>query len=136
MSRLAGYLRDHSGPLEADLRREYQVDLLDFWRGTISARRLGVYAAQLPPGSSLWRSIGDDHAWSQEGHLIAEVIDALKGLEAQSAGQKKYERFLRPAQQRALAELQANKLTGVAYAEDNARRYLERQRQTTEEQED
>lgn len=110
----------------------YQVSLLDFWRRKISARTIGVYAEQLPPGSMLWRSIGVDEALSSEGLLLMEVIDGLTALQTQAAGKQQFTPFPRPAQQRAAEEAAASRLTGAAYAESNARRFEEKQRRKAE----
>lgn len=51
---------DHGEALEADLRREYRVDLRDLWRdgGDLDWRLLRVYVHGLPPaGTAVARSI-------------------------------------------------------------------------------
>lgn len=50
------------------------MDLLDFYRGTLSSRRLGVLVRQLSPDSSLVRELnGGRKPWGQVEHLIADV---------------------------------------------------------------
>lgn len=75
-------LRDHSGPLEADLARFYPRDadqLCEFLRGRMSPRRLNALVDGLPPGAGLWRALGVDDGWTQEAHLIAAVVRAVQG---------------------------------------------------------
>ena len=50
------------------------MDLLDFYRGTLSSRRLGVLVRQLSPDSSLVRELnGGRPPWGQLEHLMADV---------------------------------------------------------------
>lgn len=54
--------------------REYRVDLLDFYRGTMSHRRLGVLIRHLSPNSSLVRALnGNQVPWSMTEHLLADL---------------------------------------------------------------
>lgn len=54
--------------------RFYRVDLLDFYRGTLSARRLGVLVRQLPAESALVRALNDGRPpWMITDHLIADL---------------------------------------------------------------
>lgn len=54
--------------------RFYRVDLLDFYRGTLSVRRLGVLVRQLPPKSALVRALnGNRSQWSVAEHLLADL---------------------------------------------------------------
>lgn len=76
----------HGGPIEADLDRFYQIDLLDFWRGRLTPRKLLNRIDHLPPGAALWIAAGDNAAWTEEAHLIARVVDALHGANWQRAG--------------------------------------------------
>lgn len=62
----------------------YGVDLLDYWRGRITPRRLAVLVAQLPPGSRLQRARGGFGAWTdeiaaihREGFLIRGCLHSL-----------------------------------------------------------
>lgn len=50
------------------------MDLLDFYRGTLSPRRLGVLVRQLSVKSSLVRALNDGRApWVTADHLIADL---------------------------------------------------------------
>lgn len=50
------------------------MDLLDFYRGTLSARRLGVLVQQLSAKSALVRALNDGEApFSRLEHLVADV---------------------------------------------------------------
>lgn len=70
---------------------EYQVDLLDYWRGRISARKLTVYITQLKPGARLHMAMGGGGAWSQEAaathvqgqRVMTAVIAAAGGKKNQ-----------------------------------------------------
>jgi hypothetical protein len=54
--------------------REYDVDLLDFYRGTLSARRLGVLVKHLSVESSLVRALnGNQRPWSMVETLLADI---------------------------------------------------------------
>lgn len=67
--------------LEADLAREYRVDLLDVWRGRLSLRKLRVLIENLPPGSASLRAmseLGDEWAgWGLLEVLVGNVYDLL-----------------------------------------------------------
>lgn len=53
--------------------RFYRIDLLDFFRGTLTARRLGVLIRQLPVESALVRALNDGRVpWGNLEHLIAD----------------------------------------------------------------
>lgn len=50
------------------------MDVLDFYRGTLSARRLGVLVRQLPVESALVRVLnGGRTPWGDTEHLIADL---------------------------------------------------------------
>lgn len=54
----------------------YQVDVLDFYRGRLSSRRLGVLVTDLMkrPGSSFLRAVNEGQpGWSPTDHLIADL---------------------------------------------------------------
>lgn len=54
--------------------REYRVDLLDFYRGKLSVRRLGVLVRQLSVESALVRALnGGRRPWGNAEHLIADL---------------------------------------------------------------
>jgi len=54
-----GLLNEFGGEIEADLLRFYRVDLLDYHRGSLSLRRLGVLIKHLPADSALVRALTD-----------------------------------------------------------------------------
>lgn len=52
------------------------MDLLDHYRGTLSARRLRVLVQHLPADSSLVRALhGEQAGWGLTDHLLATVVD-------------------------------------------------------------
>lgn len=58
--------------------RFYGVDLLDYHRGHLSARRLRVLAQHLPRESALMRAAhGEAADWGIGEHLLAAAIDHL-----------------------------------------------------------
>lgn len=88
MTWLAAVLRKHSEPAEADLDRVYGIDLGDFYRGEITARKLSVRLRYLPAGSMLWQAMHSDKAWTQAEYLQALTVDKLAGANWQRAGGK------------------------------------------------
>lgn len=83
------------------------MDLLDFYRGTLSARRLGVLVRQLPIESALVRALGDGRQpWTLTDHLIADLWDlwANKDHPVRAAMEKKARHAARLVR---LAELSA-----------------------------
>lgn len=67
--------------VEAALFARYGVDVLD--TQSVSLRRLRWLLELLPPG--FWQDQESDASWSQESHLLACVVDALRGLQWQNA---------------------------------------------------
>jgi hypothetical protein len=64
--------------VEADLLRYYGVDLLDYHRGTLSARRLRVLVEHLPRDAALVRALHGERAdWGLAEHLLAATVDQL-----------------------------------------------------------
>ncbi|MFL6072745.1 MAG: hypothetical protein ACJ73S_05040 [Mycobacteriales bacterium] len=64
--------------MEADLLRFYGVDLLDYYRGRLSARRLRVLLQHLPREAALTRALhGDEADWGLTEHLLASVVDQV-----------------------------------------------------------
>ena len=64
--------------MEADLLRYYGVDLLDRYRGRLSARRLRVLIQHLPRDAALVRALhGEEGEWGLTEHLLAAVVDLL-----------------------------------------------------------
>lgn len=50
------------------------MDLLDFYRGTLSARRLIILIRHLPADSALARALNDNQTpWSTTDHLLADL---------------------------------------------------------------
>ncbi len=69
---------EHAEALEADLLRFYGVDLLDWHRGRLSARRLTVLVKHLPRESAVHRAqAGESAEWGVTDHLLAAVVDQL-----------------------------------------------------------
>ncbi|MEE6280144.1 DUF5361 domain-containing protein [Georgenia sp. MJ170] len=71
-------LRRHGGALKADLRREYQVDILDLYRGLIGIEDVADLVAYLPPGSAVWREHGGPAAWTDAVAMGAQVEHAVR----------------------------------------------------------
>lgn len=46
---------------------------MDFYRGTLSARRLGVLIRQMPADSTLVTALNDGPRWSTTDNLIADL---------------------------------------------------------------
>jgi hypothetical protein len=64
--------------VEADLLRYYRVDLLDYYRGTLSPRRLRVLIEHLPRDAALVRALhGEVAEWGLTEHLLAGAVDEL-----------------------------------------------------------
>jgi hypothetical protein len=64
--------------VEADLLRFYGVDLLDYHRGRLSARRLRVLVQHLPKEAALVRAVrGEEAEWGLAEHLLATAVDQL-----------------------------------------------------------
>ncbi len=64
--------------MEADLLRYYGVDLLDYHRGRLSARRLRVLVEHLPRDAALVRELhGETTEWGLTEHLLAAAVDEL-----------------------------------------------------------
>jgi hypothetical protein len=68
----------HAEAIEADLLRHYGVDLLDYHRGRLSARRLRVLVQRLPRDAALVRAVhGEDAEWGLTEQLLAAAVDQL-----------------------------------------------------------
>lgn len=70
--------------MEVDLFRE-GVDLLDFYRGKLSLRRLLVFSHALPVESSLMKELahreyGDQILWDSKDYLAAAQANAAREL--------------------------------------------------------
>ena len=71
-------MTEHAEAIEADLLRHYGVDLLDYHRGRLSARRLRVLIQHLPRDAALVRAVhGEDVEWGLTEHLLATAVDQL-----------------------------------------------------------
>lgn len=71
-------MEEHAEAIEADLLSHYGVDLLDWYRGGLSSRRLRVLIEHLPAGSSFARAVhGEAAEWGLTDHLLATVADQL-----------------------------------------------------------
>lgn len=94
---------EYASELEADFQRYYQIDLGDLWRGTLSVRRAGVLASQLPAGSNLWLAVDSQaQSWTLDTHLLASILHAVQGANWQRGGGKgkKPEPITRPGEAR------------------------------------
>lgn len=87
---LADLLTRHAEAVEADLL-ERGIDLVDFYRGKITLRRIVVAIRQLPAGARLWKALAPpqagksdatpgDAAWSGVEHKLAAVFDAVQNV--------------------------------------------------------
>lgn len=103
MGKLSGLYRlldQYGDAIEADLLREYGVDLYDFYRGTLSARRLGVLVRQLSVESALVRALSDGQLplsrtehfiadlwslWAKQDHPVRAQMEAKTRIEAKTA---------------------------------------------------
>ena len=68
--------RDHFDVLEADFEREYNLDLLDLYRGNLPARKAANLAANLPAGSLTWQALDHPNAWTTQEYLTANLVDS------------------------------------------------------------
>lgn len=75
--------------LEADFQRVYGLDLGGLWRGEFTVRRAAALAANLPPGSAVWRELHANAEWDQGDYILAAIFDRL--------GSKESEPYPRPA---------------------------------------
>lgn len=67
-------LDEHGDAIEADLQRYYRIDLGDFYRGDLSARRLNVLIRYLPARSALVAALNDGQTgWTRTDHLLADL---------------------------------------------------------------
>lgn len=82
--------------------REYGVHLLDFYRGTVSSRRLVILIRYLSADSALVRALNGGPMWSNTDHRIADLwaLFAKKDhpiraeMEAKAKKQKKQARVI------------------------------------------
>lgn len=62
------------------MQRFYGIDLLDLYRGTLSARKAYVLIQNLPPGAMLYREIDSPAAWSESSHILSMIEHTLRIL--------------------------------------------------------
>lgn len=60
--------------------RCYGIDLLDFYRGDLSFRRLCALVRHLPEGSAVWRVLNPDAGWTRAEALTAAVERRVTAL--------------------------------------------------------
>lgn len=79
---VAQVLIRHSDELEADLLMHFGVDLVDFWGGKLSLRRVGVLIRRLLAmhGRSAVSEayLGEQAAWSNEAYIMADIRDSIE----------------------------------------------------------
>ena len=68
--------------LEADFQHIYRTDLGDLWRGDMTIRKAGAWAAQLPAGSQVWIALDHDAAWTRLDYMTAILVDRGRGKES------------------------------------------------------
>lgn len=86
-------LEEFPDEIEADFHRYYHIDLVDFWRGGLSLRKIDVLLRNLPPESAYITAVRDridpdeiEHIstnmgpWSKMEMLLAQAIDAINYL--------------------------------------------------------
>ncbi|MGX1883546.1 hypothetical protein [Streptomyces sp. NPDC055287] len=72
------FVDEHAEALEADLLRHYGLDLLDWYRGSLTSRRLSVLLKHLPRDSAVARELhGEAAEWSVSDYLLATAVDQL-----------------------------------------------------------
>lgn len=70
----------HGEAIEADLQREYGLDLLDVFRGTLSPAKVMRLLGQLDERSALFASLAGNpefRGWTPETRILADVWDLL-----------------------------------------------------------
>lgn len=90
---LSALLREQRNAIEADLHRYYGIDLLDFYRGRISLRKLAVLVEGLPAEATVYRNLQPEAAgWDIHTYLLAGILDALNDANWQRAEGKAHNR--------------------------------------------
>lgn len=110
-------LKDHGEAIEADLLREYGVDLLDLWRGRLSLRRVKVLVAGLSQDARLRREVsGPDADWNLTAHLLALAVDylAIMVWQKSNAGVKSPSPLPKPIPRPGQAQAEARRPMTVA----------------------
>lgn len=76
------FIRKHAATVLADLRREFNIDLMDLWRGQLSFFELCAYLAGLSPDTRtgrLMRNVPDElEGWSLVPQLLGALVDAVR----------------------------------------------------------
>lgn len=90
--------------MEGDLLRFYQVDLLDWYRGTLSTRRLLNLVYQLPRESAFLAALSGRPRRSSVEERIMDIPEALTGkAHPIRAAERQAERAIEQAPARAAA---------------------------------
>lgn len=71
---------------------EYQIDLLDLWRGDLSIRRLSILVDNLPAGNAIERAIDPESAAWASGEITPYILAAAHGIETPGRKSKKRSR--------------------------------------------
>jgi hypothetical protein len=74
--------------VEADLQREYRVDLADMYRGLLTPRKVAVLVLNLPRGSQTWRAVGGGGAITAEVEAAWMVEHTLMMIAYGQGGSK------------------------------------------------
>lgn len=106
------------------MARVYGLDVADLRTGALRVRRAANLAANLPPGSAVWREAGGPLAWTDEMHLLAAVeyrVQVLAWMQTADAkhGRNKPKPMEPP---KAVAKVRSDE----AAIERRARRYMRR----------
>ena len=83
-------MHDHGDALDFDLYDRWRVRLRDV-PSTIGWGAVALFLRHLPKGSEVMRALDPSTAWSDEAHLMANLIDLVGDLFA-----KDYEHIERP----------------------------------------
>jgi hypothetical protein len=76
IAEVATLLRHFADEVEADLARFYGLDVGDYWRGTLSARRLWVLVSQLPDDAATVKAQRGT-PWPDLLYLVARLADEV-----------------------------------------------------------
>lgn len=81
------FVRKYANVVMADLRREFGIDLLDFWRGQLSFFELMVYLGGLPSESRTVRLMRDlpeeAEGWTLTDILLGNLLDTVRNMFAE-----------------------------------------------------
>lgn len=69
-------LQTYPDEVEADLARFYGLDIADYWRGTLSARRVWTLVTHLPEDAATAKAQRGNH-WSEQMYLLAHLVDVV-----------------------------------------------------------